>query len=90
MTVGQTCPSCGEELPAELGQHARNLLTGTVDCPHCGASVDLRSGPGEQPGAAEGAETADAAPPGRPEGEASFSGQETIEGLADELDDKPT
>ena len=55
------CPNCGNPVPAELGQHAQNLLTGMVDCPHCGASVPLRENASEEPTA--DVERATAAPP---------------------------
>jgi endogenous inhibitor of DNA gyrase (YacG/DUF329 family) len=82
------CPNCGNPVPAELGQHAQNLLTGMVDCPHCGASVPLRENASEEPTA--DVERATAAPPGRPEGVESFSGEETAQGVAEELRNKPT
>jgi hypothetical protein len=83
------CPNCGNPIPAELGQHAQNLVSGSVTCPHCGASVPLRDD------ASEDVETADverttAALPGRHEAVESFSGEETLEELADEVRNKPT
>jgi endogenous inhibitor of DNA gyrase (YacG/DUF329 family) len=82
------CPNCGNSVPPELGQHAQNLLSGTVTCPHCGASVPLRQNADEEP--TGDVERATAAPPGRPEGIESFSGEETAEGVAEELRNKPT
>jgi hypothetical protein len=38
------CPSCGQALPEEAGQHAVVPSAGIVDCPTCGARVDVRSG----------------------------------------------
>jgi len=84
----QTCPSCGKDLPGEMGQHAANVEVGLVTCPHCGANVTLDKGPDTTEGAAY--ETADAAPPGREEGHNTFSGQETMADLADEVAEKPT
>ena len=86
--VQQTCPSCGTEIPAALGQHADNLVTGLVTCPKCGASVTLREGPDDEPVSGD-YERADAAPPGRTEGADTFSGAETIEELADDVKDEP-
>jgi len=84
----QTCPSCGEDLPSEMGQHAENIEIGLVTCPHCGAKVTLDKGTGDTEGSAY--ETANAAPPGRAEGQDSFSGQETMADLAEEVAEKPT
>ena len=83
-----TCPACGGTLPGELGQHADNLQVGLVTCPHCGAAVTLEKGPNDT--AAADVETAAAAPPGQTEGRETFSGQETPEGLQEELSEKPT
>lgn len=85
----QTCPGCGTDLPEALGQHAEDLVTGLVTCPTCGASVTLREGPDDEPASGD-FERAEAAPPGRTEGTDSFSGQETMQDLAEELKDKPS
>jgi hypothetical protein len=83
----QVCSSCGNELPSELGQHAASLASGLVTCPHCGESVALREDGAE---AASGDfQRAAAAPPGKPEAAESFSGSESIGGVADELKGKP-
>jgi hypothetical protein len=80
------CPSCGKDLPSALGQHAADLVSALVTCPHCGAEVTLREGAVEAPsGQYEGAA---AAPPGRTEGSESFSGNETFEDLTEELREK--
>ncbi len=80
-----TCPSCGKDLPSELGQHAPDLVSALVTCPHCGAQVTLREGAVETPsGDYEDA----AAPPGRTEGTESFSGNETFGELKEELEEK--
>lgn len=84
----QMCPVCGKALPSALAQHADNLEIGLVTCPHCGAGVTLEKGPNETAGAVY--EQAQAAPPGREEGRETFSGQETMGDLAEELSDKPT
>ncbi len=75
-------------MPDELGQHQHSALSGQVTCPHCGESVELREGPADEPVA--DVERATAAPPGRSEATESFSGSETAEGVAEELDDKPS
>ena len=71
---GQTCPNCGAPLPEELGQHALTPVSGLVRCPSCGETVTL-----------EHAEEADG---GKGEGEEYFAGEETIEGVMDELGEK--
>jgi DNA-directed RNA polymerase subunit RPC12/RpoP len=80
------CPSCGKDLPSALGQHATDLISALVTCPHCGAEVTLREGAVESP-SGNYAE-ADAAPPSRTEGSDEFAGNETIEALAEELQEK--
>jgi hypothetical protein len=70
----QRCPSCGAELPAELGQHALVPTTGLVQCPTCGENVTL-----ERPETTRG-ETG--------EQEESFAGHETIEGVMEEIREK--
>lgn len=85
----QTCPACGTELPPELGQHADDLVTALVTCPQCGAAVTMREGPDDEAASGDYAR-AEAAPPGRTEDTDSFSGQDTMEEVADELKDKPT
>ncbi len=82
------CPQCQNEVPSELGQHAPDLVTGTVDCPRCGASVALREEP-DTAGSGD-VERVTAAPPGRTEGHESFAGSEGLEAVAEELKDKPT
>lgn len=84
----QRCQHCGGVVPEELGQHLHSPLSGQVTCPHCGEAVELREGPGNEPVA--DVERATAAPPGRSEADDSFSGSETAEGVAEELDDKPS
>jgi endogenous inhibitor of DNA gyrase (YacG/DUF329 family) len=82
------CPECGKTVPSEEGQHAENLVTGQVGCPHCGASVTLDpAAAGNSTGDVAGAE---GAPPGEHEDIDAFAGQETLDDVADELGDKPT
>ena len=89
----ERCPNCGTTVPEEAGQHASALSAGVVECPNCGAQVTL-----DRPGAADGedetrgstdvprAEETVGGEEGAPE---SFSGEETLEGVMDELQDKP-
>ena len=84
----QRCPNCGNDLPDEMGQHADDLLTGRVTCPHCGETSNLREGDVDAVGVDY--ERATAAPPGRTEDAESFSGEEDMAGVAEELRAKPT
>jgi hypothetical protein len=82
------CPSCGQPLPAELVQHAVVPGAGVVDCPNCGARVNLETGEldaGVSPeGRAEEQGGADI-PEGQPN---SFAGETTVEGVLEEIDEK--
>ena len=80
------CPNCGGALPAAMGQHATDLVSALVTCPHCGAEVTLREGAVES--APGDYEAAAAAPPGRTEGTEAFAGNETLGELSEELQDK--
>ena len=80
------CPSCGNELPSEMGQHAADLVSALVTCPNCGAQVTLREGAVES--ASGDYETAAAAPPGQTEGTETFAGNETFGELKEELQEK--
>ena len=80
------CPNCGKDLPSELGQHAPDLVSALVTCPHCGAEVTLREGAVESPSGDY--EAAAAAPPGRTEGTETFAGNETFDELKQELEEK--
>jgi uncharacterized Zn finger protein (UPF0148 family) len=81
----QTCPSCGSVLPPELAQHALTPASGLVRCPTCGETVTLEKPEDSQSGVSDSpGEVPDTA--GEPE---SFSGEETIEGVMEELADKP-
>ena len=84
----QRCPNCGAEVPPETGQHATTPSAGVVQCPNCGASVTLEK---------LGAEPQQTSPPstdvprapetrgGEASGEDYFSGEETIEGVMDDV-----
>ena len=84
--VDYICPSCGKDLPSEMGQQATDLVSGLVTCPHCGEQVTLREGAVESP-SGDYVE-AGAAPPGRTEDADEFAGNETIEGVTEELKEK--
>jgi ribosomal protein L32 len=75
----QTCPNCGEPLPPELGQHALTPTSGLVQCPSCGETVSL-------PGLGDDAVDAVPDTSGDPE---TFSGEETVAGVMEELSEKP-
>ena len=82
------CPSCGNPLPEGTAQHAVSPAAGVVDCPTCGARVRLDTGELEAGVSSEGrAEEQGGAPveAGRPE---TFSGEETVEGVMDEIEHK--
>jgi hypothetical protein len=82
------CPNCGHELPAGLGQHAVVPSAHVVDCPNCGARVNLETGELEAGVSPEGgAEEQGGAPipEGLPE---SFSGETTVEGVMEEIEEK--
>jgi endogenous inhibitor of DNA gyrase (YacG/DUF329 family) len=81
------CPSCGQPLE-EAGQHAVVPTAGIVDCPNCGARVNLETGEvdeGISPGGR--AEEQGGAPvdEGAPE---SFAGETTVEGVMEEIEEK--
>ncbi|MCP9485157.1 MAG: hypothetical protein MSC30_04810 [Gaiellaceae bacterium MAG52_C11] len=89
----QKCPTCGIGLPEELGQHSIAPQSNLVRCPNCGETVNL-----EKP--ADDGEVADEAASGDVPrstetvgGEAGapneFSGETTLEGLKEELEEKP-
>ena len=80
------CPSCGKDLPSAMGQHATDLVSGLVTCPHCGAEVTLREGAVESPSGDY--TTAAAATPGRAEGTDTFAGNDDFAGLTEELQEK--
>ena len=82
------CPSCGNRLPDELGQHAVAPDARVVDCPNCGARVNLDTGSAERGVSAAGrAEEQGGAPikGGQPD---TFAGEETVEGVMSEIEEK--
>ena len=90
-----TCPNCGNTLPQEEGQHALSPSAGTVECPFCGATVTLVGPPGAEGGPPREGPT-DQGEPATTEAALReterhdyFSGEETVAGVMDELEDKP-
>jgi hypothetical protein len=90
-----TCPNCGAELPQAEGQHALSPSAGTIECPTCGATVSLEGPPGAEggpprEGPADGGEpvTTESALDAT-DRQDYFSGEETIAGVMDELEQKP-
>jgi hypothetical protein len=91
--MAERCPNCGNELPAELGQHALALPSALVQCPHCGETVTL-----DRPGAPDpedeerplgDVERTTRSVGGEEGAPAEFSGETTIEGVKEEIDSKP-
>ena len=88
------CPNCGAELPQQEGQHALSPSAGTIQCPTCGATVNL-----EGPAGAEGGPPREGSAGGEPvtteasleatEQQGYFSGEDTIAGVMEELEEKP-
>jgi carbon-monoxide dehydrogenase medium subunit len=90
----QRCPNCGAELPPEQGQHALSPSAGTIQCPTCGATVNLAGPPGAEggpprEGSAEGEPVTTEASLEATERHDYFSGEETVAGVMDELQEKP-
>jgi hypothetical protein len=82
------CPNCGAPLPEEGGQHAVVPSAKIVDCPSCGSRVDIEAGLVVGGVSAEGrAEEQGGAPVAEGEPE-SFSGEETVEGVMEEIEQK--
>ena len=91
-TDGQRCPNCGTKLPMEEGQHALAPAAGVVQCPTCGATVTLDK-PGDdggppREGPADGEPVTTEAALEATDHHDYFSGEETLAGVMDELDDK--
>ena len=90
-----TCPNCGNTLPQQEGQHALSPSAGTVECPNCGATVTLEGPPGAEGGPPrEGPSDQDepvttAAALAETDRQDYFSGEETLEGVMEELEEKP-
>ena len=99
----QQCPSCGRDLPSELGQHSLAPMSGLAQCPYCGAEVRLAresagatSTHGEASSGRGKPSSAEFEAPGASEDEVitethgteSFSGHETVSGVMKEVEDK--
>ena len=91
-TAEERCPNCGAEVPRETGQHATTPSAGVAQCPSCGATVTL-----EKPGAEADQQTAERSGnvprasetvAGEASGDDYFAGEETVEGVMDEVREK--
>jgi hypothetical protein len=88
------CPNCGVELPQPEGQHALSPSAGTIECPSCGATVTLEGPPGAEggpprEGSAEGEPVTTGEALETTERQDYFSGEETVAGVMEELENKP-
>ena len=81
------CPNCGQPISGEAGQHAVVPDAEIIDCPSCGARVNMKTGKlaaGSPKGHAEEQGGAPI-PEGLPD---SFSGETTLEGVMEEIEEK--
>ena len=97
--MSQRCPNCGRDLPPELGQHSVALVSGLAKCPHCGADVQIdkaaeressETAAGEERGSPSSPDfdppsTRSEAPGGGDDSPETFSGEETISGVVEEV-----
>ncbi|HYN17994.1 MAG TPA: FAD binding domain-containing protein [Actinomycetes bacterium] len=88
----QRCPNCGAELPMEEGQHALAPAAGVVQCPTCGATVTLdkpgADGGPPREGPADGEPVTTEAALEATDHQDYFSGEETLAGVMEEIDEK--
>ena len=84
------CPSCGRPLPAAAGQHAVVPSAAIVDCPNCGARVSLETGRLADGVSPEGRAEEQGGAPIPERAPESFSGETTIEGVMEEIEEKET
>jgi hypothetical protein len=82
------CPNCGEPLPEEAGQHAVVPSADIVDCPNCGARVSLETGRLAAGVSPEGRAEEQGGAPIPEHAPESFSGETTVEGVMEEIEDK--
>jgi len=85
----QRCPNCGAELPPELGQHALQPETGLVQCPSCGEKVELERPKGPDSDVSADVPRSTETVGGESGAPESFSGEDTVEGVMEELKEKP-
>jgi DNA-directed RNA polymerase subunit RPC12/RpoP len=81
------CPNCGQPISEEAGQHVVVPDAEIIDCPNCGARVNMKTGKlaaGSPEGRAEEQGGAPI-PEGLPD---SFSGETTLEGVMEEIEEK--
>jgi hypothetical protein len=81
------CPSCGQDLFA-AGQHAVTPSAGVIDCPNCGARVNTETGQLERGVSPEGRAEEQGGAPIPESAPESFSGEETVEGVMEEIEEK--
>jgi predicted RNA-binding Zn-ribbon protein involved in translation (DUF1610 family) len=82
------CPNCGRPLPDGEGQHAVVPSAGIVDCPNCGERVVLDTGETARDVSAEGRAEEQGGVPIREGEPETFSGEETVEGVMEEIEEK--
>ncbi|HET9323152.1 MAG TPA: hypothetical protein VFO03_04685 [Gaiellaceae bacterium] len=82
------CPNCGQTLLEEAGQHAVVPTAEVVDCPNCGARVSLETGRLEAGVSPEGRAEDQGGAPIPDHAPETFSGETTVEGVMDEIEDK--
>jgi hypothetical protein len=81
------CPSCGQDL-SSAGQHAVAPDAGVIDCPKCGARVNTKTGQLEGGVSIEGGAEAQGGAPIPESAPESFAGEETVEGVMEEIEEK--
>jgi hypothetical protein len=81
------CPNCGQPLP-EAGQHAVVPSADVIDCPNCGARVNLQTGRLEEGVSPEGRAEEQGGAPIPERAPDTFSGETTVEGVMEEIEDK--
>jgi hypothetical protein len=84
------CPNCGRPLPMEAGQHAVVPSADIIDCPNCGARVSLETGQLYEGVSPEGRAEEQGGAPIPEQAPNSFSGETTVEGVMEEIEEKET